>query len=160
MTSMTKQTIFKTSSLMTSDISLGKLSDTSKDFKELNNEINKAINTNKDVLAQSGYDSSALGFSDSTWINSRDKQDNSENFNEKVEEVKNNKFSYFNAKTQGDKPINSYISPTKIVTMITNPINSDNHLINEYLQKSKEKEKEKEKREEDESNVDSVGNDE
>ena len=119
-------------------------SDISKDYKELNNEINRVVESN--VSAISGISGVSIGissnengilFNDNTWKNNKQNFDNSDNFNQKVNYVikdKENKIKF-----------NELSNKKKEIRKIVNPNKQSNFIVEQML---------KTKKEIDESNVD------
>lgn len=143
------------SNLGESEISVGKLSDISKDYKEITNEISKIVtgNVNGDLSnitnITNSKNNSAIGavpLNDDTWTIKKENIDTSENFELRVREMKKKNEIKAIKNIQKNKNENLYcynynsnFNNTNNLKMITNPSKINNSIIDKFLINKKQK---------------------
>ena len=132
--SSSSKNFIRYSNLGESELSIGKQSDTSKDYRELTNEITKYVQqgTNDISNVSNSKNNSAIGvtFNDETWTNNNENFDNSENFEMRIKEMK--KLNEVNQKLKLNKE--------RQIKMISNPNKTKNLLMEQCLKNKKDKE--------------------
>lgn len=132
--SSSSKNFIRYSNLGESELSVGKQSDTSKDYRELTNEITKYVQQGTTDISNvsNSKNNSAIGvtFNDETWTNNNENFDNSENFEMRIKEMK--KLNEMNQKSKMNKE--------RQIKMISNPNKTKNLLMEQCLKNKKDKE--------------------